>query len=209
MKTAELKNVPHEIYLCVEDELQTNDFQELEHEFVTWNDRRTDKSDIKYVLAEHAAQQTAALREELRLMTEDRNRASIAWGLEYGNTLQLKDQVNQLRSELDKAREENERLKTFDLRPLTKEVLNQLGFVLNDKSPFENYNLPYYVYDSVCLFYNDSPPYNTYLIGYGEQRFGKYYATTFRWINNVHDLREIYKAIKGRELTTPTKGEEG
>lgn len=88
----------------------------------------------------------------------------------------------------------------IDESPLTEENLIKLGFKKCGKSPFENLELDYWAKDAVLLFYNSSPPYNTYKAGYGEMRWGKYYAVTFRWINKVYQAKEIYEAITGEEL---------
>jgi len=80
--------------------------------------------------------------------------------------------------------------------------LVKFGFTKR-KSKFENIVLDYWVHECVCLFFNESPPEDTYLIGYGFTFDGKYYASTFnnQWITEVHTLQNLYFALTGEELT--------
>lgn len=84
---------------------------------------------------------------------------------------------------------------------LTREYLDELGFIFNEESPFENIKMKYHVKDSVLLFFNEGEHNkNSFLIGYGECNFGNYIAVTFRWISTKEQLHEIFKAVKGKEL---------
>jgi hypothetical protein len=88
-----------------------------------------------------------------------------------------------------------------DQNLLDAEFLVDNGFTLNEERPFENYDLPYYVKDSVLLFFNVPVTkwnQNSFLIGYGEMRMGKYYAVTFRWIINQKELIDIYEVLTGK-----------
>jgi hypothetical protein len=85
---------------------------------------------------------------------------------------------------------------------LTKEWLLRLDFNLVEESPFPLIKLPYYVKNGICLFFNESPPENTWLIGWADKRFDNgYQVTTGRWIHYVHELQNIHFAITGNELT--------
>lgn len=90
---------------------------------------------------------------------------------------------------------------------LTTGILEELGFKNVGQSKFELYkNLHYWVKNSICLFYNT--PVKTdyqaaFLIGYAEQRQGKYIATTFRWIKSEEELTQIYEAITQKKIDEP------
>jgi len=83
---------------------------------------------------------------------------------------------------------------------LTEERLEKWDF---KKMPplFENISLPYWVKDSVCLFFNESPPENTYLTGYGFTHKGVYYAATQEWIKYAHEIQNFYFTNRNTELT--------
>ena len=83
--------------------------------------------------------------------------------------------------------------------PLDESWLLRFGFT-KCESGFDNIDLPYWVKNGVCLFYNESPPENTYLIGQGFSYENLYYAARNRWIDSVHELMNIYFAITGEEL---------
>lgn len=86
---------------------------------------------------------------------------------------------------------------------LSPKLLTDLGFKLLEEVVFENYTLPYYAKDAVILFFNTPiTKWNKsdFLIGYAEMKGGKYFAVTFRWINTLIQLEEIYKAVRGKEL---------
>jgi hypothetical protein len=87
--------------------------------------------------------------------------------------------------------------------PLSKDILLRLGFEkLERKDVFENIILPYWVKNSVLLFYNEGEHNKgSYLLGFGEMRAGKYMAATIRWIYDVHTLQNAF-ALTGTELTT-------
>ena len=85
--------------------------------------------------------------------------------------------------------------------PLTSEWLLKFGFEKKPKNTFKNIALPYYCLNGVCLFFNESPPDNTYLIGYGFNHGSDYYVATARWIDSVHELQNYYYALTGEELT--------
>lgn len=85
--------------------------------------------------------------------------------------------------------------------PLTEEWLIKFGFQKVEKEDnFDNINLKYWAKDGLLLFFNDSPPYNTYLAGWGCMRNGKYYVATGQWIDTVHQLQNQYHAFRGTEL---------
>lgn len=85
--------------------------------------------------------------------------------------------------------------------PLTEQWLLMFGFTKHEGNVLKNINLPYWALDAVCLFFNGSPPENTYLIGIGFNVGSDCYAATTRWINTVHDLQNFYYQAKGTELT--------
>lgn len=89
----------------------------------------------------------------------------------------------------------------FEGIELTPEWLIKFGFEKrhSDWSPFE-IKMNYWVHECLCLFYNESPPKNTYLVGYADLRMGVYSVVTHRWINTVHDLQNIFHSFRGREL---------
>jgi hypothetical protein len=85
---------------------------------------------------------------------------------------------------------------------LTEDWLKKFGFKKIEESPFtEDISLKYWVNNRVCLFFNESPPEDTWLIGWADQRFGKYSVVTGRWIHHVHELMNIHFALTGEELT--------
>lgn len=90
-----------------------------------------------------------------------------------------------------------------DHKEITKELLEEWDFSHVNKGKFENIKLKYFVKNGVSLFYNDSPPNNTYFVGYGFMFDGKYYASTFRWISDPKDLKEIYESITGKPIEEP------
>lgn len=75
-------------------------------------------------------------------------------------------------------------------------------FVSAVDTPFEDIQMPYWVNDGVILFYNTGEfNENDFLIGYGEMRCGKYHCITFRWIRTERELKNIFSAVRGKELT--------
>lgn len=84
---------------------------------------------------------------------------------------------------------------------LTPQIIQDKGFNLIEKRIFENIDIPYYVNNSLCLFFNE--PYkhgDSFLVGIGDQKMDKYYAVTFRWIDTVEQLDQIieaYNILKG------------
>ena len=82
---------------------------------------------------------------------------------------------------------------------LTPAWLLRNGFLLKE-GIFENIVLPYYCRNSVCLFFNGSPPENTFLLGYGFVFDGKYYCATFQWIDTVEPLEVAYPILTGKNL---------
>ena len=87
---------------------------------------------------------------------------------------------------------------------LSAALLFEYGFkqVNVEYSPFDDYKMPYYCKDAVILLYNKGEENeNSFYIGYGEGRFGKYTVVPFRWIHTEKELLEIYKAIRGSELS--------
>ncbi len=88
-------------------------------------------------------------------------------------------------------------------RILSDEILQELGFKDNGLSPFEAYRtMGYWVKNQVCLFYNTSKVdyQESYLAGYAEIRRGEYTAVSFRWINHLDELSQIYKALTTKVL---------
>lgn len=91
--------------------------------------------------------------------------------------------------------------------PLTEEWLVKLGFEKVMKpNTFKNHKLPYWAINGVILFFNESPPENTYLACVGDfvsdfKCGGEYIALGRLWITTVHDLQNFYFANVGKELT--------
>src|SRR5690606_8927014 len=87
---------------------------------------------------------------------------------------------------------------------LSDALLSEYGFkqVKIEDNPFEDYKMPYWCKDAVILLYNEGEGNeNSFYIGYGEGRFGKYTVVPFRWIHYENELLEIYKAVRGVELS--------
>lgn len=84
---------------------------------------------------------------------------------------------------------------------LSEEWLDRAGFKKLEGGNIVNCSLPYWAKDALLLFFNESPPYNTYLVGYGFNIGDQYYAATHRWINSVHELQNVYKEYRNTELT--------
>lgn len=85
--------------------------------------------------------------------------------------------------------------------PLTEEWLLKFGFTLVEESPFEEIKMKYWVRNRICLFFNESEPFNTYLLGFADQRFGKYSVVTGNWIEYVHTIQNAFHSLTGEELT--------
>ena len=85
---------------------------------------------------------------------------------------------------------------------LSAALLSEYDFKLVEveDSPFEDYKMPYYCKDAVILLFNEYNE-NSFYIGYGEGRFGKYTVVPFRWISKESELLEIYKAVRGSDLS--------
>ncbi len=86
---------------------------------------------------------------------------------------------------------------------LSAAFLESNGFKLVEESPFENFNMPYYVKEGVILLFNTPiTEWNesNFLAGSAEMRCGKYYAVAFRWIDKQEQIIEIFKAVTGKEL---------
>lgn len=77
---------------------------------------------------------------------------------------------------------------------------DKAGFKLIENPEIENVKLKYWAKDALLLFFNESAPFNTYLVGYGFTHEGKYYAATHRWISKVHELQNVYREYRGNEL---------
>lgn len=94
---------------------------------------------------------------------------------------------------------------------ISKELLKALDFKLCKPKFFENIDLPYYAKDNVLLFFNNSPPNDTFLVGHGFMHKGKYdegvkyYASTMRWINKPKELEEFYSVITGNGINIVDK----
>lgn len=93
--------------------------------------------------------------------------------------------------------------KSFTL--LTPDILEEFNFNNVGPCEFDSYNnFHYWVKNGICLFYNTpikTDYQESFLIGHAEMRQGKYYATTFKWINSEEQLIQIYEAIIGKEIT--------
>lgn len=100
--------------------------------------------------------------------------------------------------------------------PITKYRLQRLGFQQHENwdlgsCPFANVNLSYWANDCILLFYNQNdvdlnkeyPEQHQvgYLGGFGFQHGGLYFAATFRWIHYIHEVQNLFQAIRGKELT--------
>lgn len=95
---------------------------------------------------------------------------------------------------------------------LTEEWLLKFGFEKHDGNQFKNNTLAYWVKDGVCLFFNESPPENTYLICMGDfisdfKGGGEYVAIGRNWITCVHTLQNFFYANTGKELVPTTEKE--
>ena len=84
---------------------------------------------------------------------------------------------------------------------LTEGWLKKAGFNKMPGNTFQNINLPYWCKESVLLFFNTGQEEYSFKIGYGEIVEGKYFAATFRWINKIHILQNIFYDITSKELT--------
>lgn len=86
---------------------------------------------------------------------------------------------------------------------LSKAVLESLGFTHRgkDECEFVNINMPYWVKNSVCLFYNEQGGEPThYLLGFGFMHKGQYFAADIRWLTSFQDVCGAYKALTGKEM---------
>ena len=105
---------------------------------------------------------------------------------------------------MTKVNTKTKRQKAISLNPVSSAAfLVSKGFKLVEDNQFENFNMPYYVRESVMLFFNTPvTEWNEkdFYVGYGEMRCGKYYAGAFRWIDKQEQIIEIFKAVTGKEL---------
>lgn len=89
---------------------------------------------------------------------------------------------------------------------LTKTEIENLGFrkVEAKDSPFQYFqDMPYYVKDSVILFFNEGDyNENSFLLGYGEMRQGVYFAVSIRWISTLGELHEGYTFLSRKVLVS-------
>lgn len=92
-------------------------------------------------------------------------------------------------------------LSSFKPIELTEGWLKKAGFNKMPGNTFQNINLPYWCKESVLLFFNTGQEEYSFKIGYGEIVEGKYFAATFRWINKLHILQNIFYDITSKELT--------
>lgn len=90
---------------------------------------------------------------------------------------------------------------------LSPEEIKKLGFRKHEHNEFYLYsetNMGYYVRNGVCLFFNhpENATHNkgSYKIGYAEMVQGEYIATTFRWIETIEQLKQVYEAITNEIL---------
>ena len=99
---------------------------------------------------------------------------------------------------------ENDFNATIGNTVLSAAILSEYGFkqVNVEDSPFDDYKMSYWCKDAIILLYNEGEGNeNSFYIGYGECRFGKYTVVPFRWIHIEKELLEIFKAVKGIELS--------
>jgi len=93
----------------------------------------------------------------------------------------------------------------FQPIPLTEEWLLRFGFLKMSRGWIENVNNPYWAKKSVLLFYTETPPENTYLGGFGFthscDHASHHIAATFKWINYVHQLQNLYFVLTSEELS--------
>ena len=88
---------------------------------------------------------------------------------------------------------------------LDKLMLDKLGFreIPIEENPFKYLQMPYFVKDSVLLFYNEGEiNKNDFLLGYGEMREGVYHAVGIKWIHTVGELQDFYQVVKGKVLVS-------
>lgn len=88
---------------------------------------------------------------------------------------------------------------------LSPKLLTDLDFKhIESTTTFDNIGMPYYVKNSILLFYNTPIQLgmeNSFMVGYGEMRQGKCYAVSFRWIKTLEDLTPIYESITNILIT--------
>lgn len=89
--------------------------------------------------------------------------------------------------------------------PLTPEWLERFGFEKINESPFKNYKMPYWVKNGIVLFFNESPPDNTYFACIADfvsdfNGGGEYIAIGRRWIDQVHLVQNFYHSNIEEEL---------
>jgi hypothetical protein len=88
---------------------------------------------------------------------------------------------------------------------LSIELLKEYAFKECPENTFKDLVLPYFAKDAVLIFFNkleiEWQVNRSFLVGYGDMRSGNYHVVTFRWVTKLSELKEIFKAIKGIELT--------
>lgn len=87
---------------------------------------------------------------------------------------------------------------------ITNKLLDKLDFGQLQSSSFENISLRYRVKNAICLFTNEREYEDSYLIGHASMHSGKYYLSTFRWIDNFGELKRIYEAITNKPIKDET-----
>lgn len=83
------------------------------------------------------------------------------------------------------------------------QLLDELGFAPLQESPFENTALRYRVKNAICLFTNEQEYNDSWLIGHASMHSGKYYLSTFRWIDKFKELKNIYESIINKQIDIP------
>lgn len=86
---------------------------------------------------------------------------------------------------------------------ISEQYLSDIGFKRKEAF-FERINMPYYVKNGFCMFFNPESldhKYGYYKMGFAESYFnGKYAVVTFDWTNNRERLRTVYEAILNKKL---------
>lgn len=89
---------------------------------------------------------------------------------------------------------------------LSFELLEKLYFNKRDHGFEDLIDMHHFVKKGVFLFYNTPVQLgseDSFMIGYGEMRRGKYHIVTFRWIHNLGELTDVYESVTGSKVENP------
>lgn len=83
---------------------------------------------------------------------------------------------------------------------IDRQYLLKKGFADLQESIFDDMTLRYYVRNGLCLFTNEQEGNDSFLIGFGAMRTGKYKVVTHKWINTKKELKPYLKLFPPNDI---------